>query len=100
MAKKKTTRKKSTNGFAKYIRGFWILFLIGVVSAILVFQLAAWGTFGEMPDHTVLENPTTNLASQIISSDEKLLAKYYLNDNRTPVEYNEHTHQHSRFFNV
>ena len=42
-----------------------------------------------MPDHTVLENPRTNLASEIISSDGKTLGKFYFNDNRTPVDYKE-----------
>src|SRR5690606_20726053 len=55
----------------------------------LLFLLASWGAFGEMPDHTVLENPKTNLATEIISSDEKTLGKFYLNDNRTPVDYTE-----------
>ena len=87
MAKKKVVKKKKQESFAKYIRGFWILFLAGVVGFLAIFVLAAWGFFGEMPDHTILENPTTNLASQIISSDQKLIAKFYYNDNRTPVEY-------------
>ncbi len=51
--------------------------------------MASWGVFGEMPDHTVLENPKTNLATEIISSDGKTLGKFYLNDNRTPVSYEE-----------
>ena len=42
-----------------------------------------------MPDHTVLENPKTNLATEIISSDAKTLGKFYFNDNRTPVDYDE-----------
>jgi penicillin-binding protein 1A len=42
-----------------------------------------------MPDHTVLENPKTNLATEIISSDGKTLGKFYFNDNRTPVGYEQ-----------
>jgi len=87
MAKKKEAQK--TQDFAKYVRGFWILFLIGVLSIVLVFSLASWGVFGEMPDHTQLENPNTNLASEIISSDGNTLGKFYFNDNRTPVSYEE-----------
>lgn len=73
--------------FTKYVRWFWKLFIGGVISVILLFLLASWGVFGEMPDHTVLENPETNLAAEIISSDGKTLGKFYLNDNRTPVDY-------------
>ncbi len=85
-AKKET---KAVQGFSKYIRWFWMLFLGGILSVILIFLLASWGAFGELPDHTVLENPKTNLATEIISSDGKTLGKFYLNDNRTPVSYDE-----------
>ena len=42
-----------------------------------------------MPDLEVLENPKTNLASEVISSDGKTLGKYYFNDNRTPIKYED-----------
>ena len=54
-----------------------------------VFYLASIGKFGEMPDFRQLENPKTNFASEIISSDNQILGKYYFNDNRTPVNYDE-----------
>ena len=87
MATKK--KKENTNSFSKYIRWFWMLFGAGIVGFFLIFQLAAWGAFGEMPDHTQLENPNTNLAGEIISHDGKTLGKFYLSDNRTPVKYEE-----------
>ena len=90
MAKKKTTQSKSdTADFSKYIRWFWILFASGILAFVLLFLFAAWGFLGEMPDHTRLENPETNLATEIISSDNKTLGKFYFNDNRTPVGYND-----------
>ena len=54
-----------------------------------VFYLASIGKFGEMPDFRQLENPKTNFASEIVSSDNQILGKYYFNDNRTPVDYDE-----------
>ena len=42
-----------------------------------------------MPDFRQLENPNTNLASQIISSDNKVLGKIHFGENRTPVEYSD-----------
>jgi penicillin-binding protein 1A len=42
-----------------------------------------------MPDFRQLENPKTNFASEIVSSDNQILGKYYFNDNRTPVDYDE-----------
>src|SRR5690606_32325091 len=85
MAKKKA----DTQDFSKYIRWFWLTIVGGVLLVVFVFLLASWGVFGEMPDHTRLENPTTNLATEIISSDGELIAKIYHNDNRTPVEYSD-----------
>ena len=88
MAKKKTTKAKSdTLDFSKYIRWFWILFLGGILANVLLFLLASWGALGEMPDHTKLENPETNQATEIISSDGETLGKFYFNDNRTPVGF-------------
>ncbi|MCB0436975.1 MAG: hypothetical protein KDD08_13055, partial [Mangrovimonas sp.] len=72
MATKKAKEKQSQD-FGKYIRWFWKLFIGGILAVILVFLLASWGIFGDMPDHTVLENPRTNLATEIISSDGKTL---------------------------
>ena len=87
MAKKKKT--KVTEDFSKYIRLFWKIFLGGVLAVLLLFLFASWGFLGEMPDHTQLENPETNLATEIISSDGKTLGKFYFNDNRTPVKYSD-----------
>ena len=91
MAKQKKQNKQLD--FSTYIRWFWMLFLSGVLLVILLFSLASWGVFGEMPDHTQLENPRTNLATEIISSDGKTLGKFYFNDNRTPIGYDELSQQ-------
>ncbi|MFL2618446.1 MAG: transglycosylase domain-containing protein [Flavobacteriaceae bacterium] len=68
---------------------FWLLFLVGVISMYGLFYLASIGKFGEMPDFRQLENPKTNFASEIISSDNEVLGKYYFNDNRTPIKYED-----------
>jgi penicillin-binding protein 1A len=87
MAKKQ--RKSSTPSFRPFIRGFWIFFIFGTLSVALVFLLASWGVFGEMPTFERLENPQTNLATEIISSDVKTLGKFFLDDNRTDIPYSE-----------
>ncbi|NNE76611.1 MAG: penicillin-binding protein, partial [Pricia sp.] len=83
----KAAKKKKNTGFFKFIKWFWILFSVGVLSIALIFVLASWGLFGEMPQYEYLENPQTNLATEIISSDGKTLGKFYLDDNRTPVPF-------------
>ncbi|MBC9794567.1 penicillin-binding protein 1A [Sinomicrobium weinanense] len=86
---KKPAKKDKKRGFGKYIKWFWGLFFGGIALAGLFFLLASWGLFGTMPTFEVLENPQTNLATEIISADGKTLGKFYLNDNRTPVSYDE-----------
>ena len=87
MAKKKGKQKQSA--FRKYIRVLWGIFLLGVTGIIVLFGGAALGIFGPMPDLQQLENPRTNLATQIISSDGTILGKYYFDDNRTPIGFDE-----------
>ncbi len=82
-------RKKKAPSFGPFIKAFWILFGSGVLALILVFLLASWGVLGEMPTFERLENPQTNLATEIISSDGKTLGKFFLDDNRTDVPYSE-----------
>lgn len=67
----------------------WFLFFLGILSLGLLFGGAALDWYGPMPDLQQLENPRTNLATQIISSDGVILGKYYLDDNRTPITYEE-----------
>ena len=68
---------------------FWASFLTGICLFIGIFIYTALGYLGEMPAFEQLENPKTNLATQIISSDGVVLGKFYYNDNRTPITYEE-----------
>ena len=88
MAKK---RKKNVmpKKYRIFYYGFWALFIIGFSSLFGLFYSASTGGLGEMPDFRQLENPNTNLASQIISSDNKVLGKIHFGENRTPIEYND-----------
>jgi penicillin-binding protein 1A len=65
------------------------LFSIGVFSFMSIFLAAGFGLLGKMPEFRQLENPKTNLATQIYSSDNKVIGKFYYNDNRTPLYYEE-----------
>ena len=86
MAKRKKTKKEP---YKIYIKWMWRLFFMGIVGLFLLFGGAALEWYGPMPDLQQLENPRTNLATQIISSDGEFLGKYYLDDNRTPITYEE-----------
>ncbi|MDG2195106.1 MAG: transglycosylase domain-containing protein [Polaribacter sp.] len=79
--------KKTTN-FKKYINWFWALFIGGFTSVLLFFVLASWGVFGALPTFEELENPESNLATEIISSDGKTLGTYAI-QNRTPIRFKD-----------
>lgn len=83
------TQKKATDDFSKYIKWFWRLFAGAIAFVALLFLLASVGAFGEMPSFEELENPSSNLASEIISADGKTIGKLYLNENRTPIKYED-----------
>ena len=89
MAKKKQKKKQATPDFKGPIKLFWGLFLAGVLTIAAIFGSAALGLFGPMPPLQQLENPKTNLATQIISSDGEILGKFFYNDNRTPIGFDE-----------
>lgn len=82
------TEKKAAN-FSKYIKWFWGIVLGGFLFVCLLFLLASWGVFGELPSFEELENPKSDLATEVISSDGKTLGKYYVKANRTPILYKD-----------
>jgi penicillin-binding protein 1A len=67
---------------------FWKLVGTGIGLLVLLFLLTSWGVFGSLPDHTKLENPDTDLATEIVTADGETLGKYY-KDNRTPVSFDD-----------
>ncbi|MCM4172193.1 penicillin-binding protein [Arenibacter sp. TNZ] len=89
MATATKKKKKSNNNFFTIIKWFWILFATGIFAIALLFLSASWGFLGELPTFETLENPQTKLASEIISSDGETLGKFYLDDNRTDVDYKD-----------
>ena len=75
--------------YRKFVRFIWIAFAAGTLGVAGIFGAASAGLLGTMPDFRQLENPNTNLATQIISADNTVLGKFYFNDNRTPISYDE-----------
>src|ERR1043165_5107471 len=78
---------KKREGFKKYVLAFWVLFLFPILILIFFIWAAAADSIGEkLPSFEELENPKSNLASEVISSDLQVLGKYYI-QNRTNVHY-------------
>ena len=81
IAQEKADKKKN-------ISLFWKIYAVGIGLVVLMFLLAAWEVFGDLPDHTALENPQTELATEIVTVDGKTLGSFY-NDNRKPVKFDD-----------
>lgn len=84
-------KKNKTEGKSNAVKKLWIVFGSLVLFIILFFFCVAVGLFGKMPGFDELENPRTNLATEIYSADGKLLGSYYV-ENRSNVRYSELSH--------
>lgn len=72
--------------FLKYTLLFWLL-AIGAAGffAGIMFSI---NYFGDLPAFEELENPKSNLATEIISGDNRILGKYY-KENRSNISFKE-----------
>ena len=84
----KKNNKSANADFSFYIKRFWQIFGIGVGTVFLIFLLASFGLLGHMPSFNDLENPESNLATEIISSDGETIGKFY-NENRSSIKYSD-----------
>ena len=87
----KKKKAKPKQGKSNAIRNLWIIFGVLLLIVVLFFFCVAKGVFGTMPTFEELENPRTNLATEIISTDGKILGTYYI-ENRSNVRYSELSH--------
>ena len=83
----KKTNGNSTN-FNFYVKRFWMIVASLFLFIVLLFTLLSLGWLGFMPSFEELENPKSNLASEIITADQQILGKYYI-ENRSNTHYNE-----------
>jgi len=77
---------KNKKGRQPYVSRFWLIYSLVLTLVVLFFVGVANDLFGPLPTFEELENPKTNLATEIFSSDNKLLGTYYV-ENRSNVEY-------------
>lgn len=81
-------KKVQNRGWRKWVKMVWMA-LIGVVLGIAaLFFAVSQGFLGDMPDVKELENPDIYVASEIYSSDGKLLGKFE-KEKTQPVTYKE-----------
>ncbi len=79
---------KKRSSTSRIIKFLWISFVFGILFMVFFFYAISKGWLGEMPTLTELENPKTNLASEVYSADQVLLGKYYIED-RSTVSFDE-----------
>ncbi|MCB0395262.1 MAG: transglycosylase domain-containing protein [Flavobacteriales bacterium] len=83
MAKKSPEKK---NKWTRYIIWMWVLVLGPILGfGALIYAVSA-EALGPLPSFRELENPKSNQATLIYSSDKKLLGKYF-SENRTNVTF-------------
>ncbi|NGF56259.1 penicillin-binding protein [Parapedobacter sp. SGR-10] len=88
MRRESKNNKLTQEDITQYTRTFWKI-LIGAVLFVFLFLLSVrLGIFGKLPSFHDLENPNSNLASEIITEDNKVLGTYYV-ENRSNVKYSE-----------
>jgi len=82
--------KKASAGNRKYVKIFWALVLSPFLFMAIIIVLVSQNVIGNepLPTFDQLENPKSNLASEVISGDGKVLGKYF-KENRTNIHYNE-----------
>ncbi|MFA5416999.1 MAG: transglycosylase domain-containing protein [Bacteroidales bacterium] len=84
MAQDKPEKKKLFN----YLVKFWLIWFLAVIITFVFFIGIVDEWFGSMPTFEELENPESNLASEVYSSDGVLLGTYFI-ENRSNVNYRD-----------
>ena len=72
----------------RVVRLMWLVVMVPVAMGFLMLTLAALGAFGRMPSFEELENPKSNLATEIYGDDGHVIGTFFV-QNRSYVQYEE-----------
>ncbi len=78
----------TNKGVKRLLIWFWGCVVGALALVFILFFLIAHGFLGVMPSFEELENPKSNLATEVISEDNKILGNFAI-ENRTFAEYEE-----------
>ena len=81
-------KKQRDTGWKKWVKFVWMALIAVIIGIAAVFFATSQGFLGSMPDVKELENPDIYVASEIYSSDGKLLGKFE-KEKTQPVTYKE-----------
>ncbi len=66
----------------------WLVVMVPVALGFLMLTLAALGAFGRMPSFEEMENPKSNLATEIYGDDGHVIGTFFV-QNRSYVQYED-----------
>ena len=72
----------------KAVKWFWIVVTAPFALLLLLLLLTAAGLFGKLPSFEELENPKSNISTEIYSEDGQMIGSFYV-QNRSYVDYDE-----------
>ncbi len=78
----------SQEDISHYTKLFWKVIIYGLLTFVLLISSVGFGLFGELPSFRDLENPKSNLATEVISSDGNILGTYFI-QNRSNAKYKD-----------
>jgi penicillin-binding protein 1A len=78
----------SQEDISHYTKLFWKVIIYGILTFVLLISSVGFGLFGELPSFRDLENPKSNLATEVISSDGNILGTYFI-QNRSNAKYKD-----------
>ena len=81
-------KKEKNLGWKKWVKLVWMSLIAVVIGIAALFFAVSQGFLGSMPDVKELENPDIYVASEIYSSDGKLLGKFE-KEKTQPVTYKD-----------
>ena len=88
---KKTTKPakgKQSDTTKKLVKIVWLVITGPVLLLFLIVMLTSAGLFGKLPTIEDLANPRSNLASEIVSADQQVIGKFYV-ENRSNSTFQE-----------
>src|SRR4051812_15078213 len=68
----------------RILLSFWFCFIAGALIVVSLFYLIASGKMGYMPSFEELENPNSSISTEVISTDNQIIGKFYL-ENRSNI---------------
>ncbi len=81
---KNRERKRGT----RWIIYLWIVGVTPIVALLAMLALTYTGKFGHLPSFEELENPKSNLATEIYSEDGELIGTFFI-ENRSHLQYDD-----------